>query len=156
MLDLDQQLQILSDESPKYGVPTEIMEKAVIPVLKLFALQLQHPSYYFLTSPQQGWVVTTLGRRQALHEEKRVIYVFANRKDVYNFQGVADNSLRVASLPVTHLLFQLFSLKEVNSMIFVENTNDTAQTKEIERATLQQIIQQQIKRIQKSDTGFYA
>lgn len=156
MIDLEQQLQILRDESPKYGVPTEIMEKAVIPTLKLFAIQLQHSKYYFLTSPQQGWVVTTLGRRQALNEEKRVIYVFANRKDVHSFQGVADTSLRVVSLPVTHLLFQLFSLKEVDSMIFVENSNDTAQTKEIERATLQQIIQQQIKRIKQSDSSFYA
>jgi hypothetical protein len=156
MLNLDQQLQILRDEAPNQGIPLEIMDKAILPTLKLFALQLQHPQYYFLISPQQGWVVTILGHRQSPETEKRVIYVFANRKDVRSFQGVADPSLGIGSLPVTHLLFQLFSLKEVDSLIFIENSSDLQQGKEIKAENLRQIIQQQIKRLKGSNSSFYA
>ena len=39
---LDEQLQILINEAPQYGVPALVMEKAVVPVLRLFANELQH------------------------------------------------------------------------------------------------------------------
>ncbi|MGK7932983.1 MAG: hypothetical protein AB4041_16350 [Microcystaceae cyanobacterium] len=156
MLNLDQQLQILREQAPDYGVPIQIMDKAILPALKLFSLQVQHSEYYFLTSSQQGWVVTTLGHRQSPEIEKRVIYAFANRKDVRSFQGVSDPSLKVSSLPVTHLLFQLFSLKEVDSVIFIEASDNLQQRKEITGESLRQIIQQQIKRLKGSDSSFYA
>ncbi|MGK7946206.1 MAG: hypothetical protein AB4058_17230 [Microcystaceae cyanobacterium] len=156
MNNLDQQLQMLRDQAPNYGVPVQIMDQVILPSLKSVALQLQYAEYYFLTSLQQGWVVTTLSHRQLPDTEKRVIYAFANSKDASRSQELADSSLKVGSLPVTHLLFQLFALKDVDSLIFIEDSSNLQQGTEIQGEDLRKIIQQQLKRSQESDSSFYA
>ncbi len=153
MNQLDQQLQALINEAPQYGVPSAVMETAVSPVLKLFALQLQHPNYYLLVSANQSLIVTTLSHRQQPQAEKRVIYGFSSEKEAQAFQGVANSSLNIVSFPVTHLLFELFALKEVDSLIFMDNSLE--QGKEIQRDNLQKAIQQQIQQL-KFSSDFYA
>lgn len=156
MLNLDSQLQILIDEAPNHGVSALVMEKAVIPALKLFALQLQHSKYYLLTSSQDAWMITTLSHRQHPQREKRVIYAFSSRKDAQGFQGIADSSLKIVSIPVTHLLFELFALKTVDSLIFLENSSNLEKGKEIQRENLQNIIEKQMQRLKFPPPSFYA
>ncbi len=54
---LDEQLQILINEAPQYGVPTSVMEEAVTPTIKFLASQLQHREYYVLQG-QKSVLVT--------------------------------------------------------------------------------------------------
>ena len=144
---LDQQLQILINEAPQHGVPIPVMQKAVAPTLKFFASQLQHEKYYVLHGKNRSWLVTTLSNRRNPKEEKRVIYAFSTKKDAQTFQGIINPEIRIISVPVTHLLFQLFSIESIDSLIFREVPGDKQQQIEIARAKLQNIIQQQLRRL---------
>lgn len=144
---LDEQLEILIHEAPQQGVPIPVMEKAVAPTLKLFASQLQHEKYYVLQGKNHSWMMTTLSNRKNPKEEKRVIYAFATKKDAETFQGIINPEIRIISIPVTHLLFQLFSVESIDSMIFRELPGNKEQQAEISRAKLQNIIQQQLRRL---------
>ena len=144
---LDEQLQILINEAPQHGVPIPVMQKAVAPTLKFFASQLQHEKYYVLHGKDRSWLVTTLSNRKNPKEEKRVIYAFSTKKDAETFQGIINPEIRIISVPVTHLLFQLFSVESIDSLIFREFPGDKQQQIEIARPKLQNIIQQQLRRL---------
>ena len=144
---LDEQLEILINEAPEHGVPIPVMEKAVAPTLKFFASQLQHEKYYVLHGKNRSWLVTTLTNRKNPKEEKGVIYAFSTKKDAETFQGIINPEIRIISLPVTHLLFQLFSVESIDSIIFREFPGNKQQQIEISRAKLQNIIQQQLRRL---------
>lgn len=146
-MDLDKQLQSLINEAPQYGVPGSVMEKAVAPTLKFFASQLQHSQYFVLHGQDRAWLVTTLSNRKNPQEEKRVIYAFATRRDAENFQGIVNPDIRIISVPVTHLLFQLFSVEQVDSIVFREVPGNKEQQREIQRPKLQNIIHQQLRRL---------
>ncbi|WP_035798153.1 hypothetical protein [Crocosphaera chwakensis] len=142
---LDEQLEILIHEAPQQGVPISVMEKAVVPTLKLFASQLQHEQYYVLHGKNHSWLSTILSNRKNPKEEKRVIYAFATKKDAETFQGIINPEISIISIPVTHLLFQLFSVESIDSMIFQEVPGNKESQAEISRAKLQNIIQQQLR-----------
>lgn len=144
---LDEQLDILIHEAPQQGVPVAVMEKVVAPTLKFFGSQLQHEKYYVLHGKNRSWMVTTLSNRKNPKEEKRVIYGFATKKDAETFQGIINPEIRIMSIPVTHLLFQLFSVESIDSIIFCEVPGNKEQQVEIPRAKLQNIIQQQLRRL---------
>ncbi len=142
---LDEQLQILINEAPQYGVPTSVMEEAVTPTIKFFASQLQHREYYVLQGQNRSWLLTTLSNRKNPQEEKRVIYGFSTRQDAEAFQGIINPEILIISVPVTHLLFQLFSVESLDSIIFREAPGNKQQTVEIPRAKLHNIIQQKLR-----------
>ncbi|MEA5532849.1 hypothetical protein [Crocosphaera sp. XPORK-15E] len=144
---LDEQLEILIKEAPQHGVPSPVMEKAVAPTLKFFASQLEHSKYYVLHGQNRSWLVTTLSNRKKPQEEKRVIYGFTTRRDAETFQGIINPEIRIISIPVTHLLFQLFSVEYIDSIIFRETPGNKEQQIEIQRDKLQNIIQQQLRRL---------
>ena len=144
---LDEQIQSLIDEAPQYGVPEVVMAKAVTPTLKSFASQLQHSRYYVLHDQNRSWLVTTLSNRKNPQEEKRVIYAFSTRKDAVTSQGTTHADLRIVSIPVIHLLFQLFAVESIDSLIFQEVSGHQDEQKEIQRAKLQNMIQQQLRRL---------
>ena len=144
---LDEQLQILINEAPQHGVPIPVMQKAVAPTLKFFASQLQHEKYYVLHGKDRSWLVTTLSNRKNPKEEKRVIYAFSTKKDAQTVQGIINPEIRNISVPVTHLQFQLFSIESIDSIVFREFPADKQQQVEIARAKLQNIIQQQLRRL---------
>ena len=144
---LDEQLEILINEAPEHGVPIPVMEKAVAPTLKFFASQVHHEKYYVLHGQNRSWLVTTLSNRKNPKEEKRVIYAFSTKKDAETFQGIINPEIRIISVPVTHLLFQLFSVESIDSLIFREFPGDKQQQIEIARPKLQNIIQQQLRRL---------
>jgi hypothetical protein len=140
---LEQQLQLIIDDADNHAVPTAVVEKAIAPVLKSFAEQLQHLEYYVLQNIAEDWVLTTIMNPQ-LQQEKKVIYGFISVQDAATFQGLANPDAIAMPIPVVQLLFRLFSLQQVDSIIFLENSQNLNYGVEIERDRLLQLIQQQI------------
>lgn len=145
-MELDRQLKVLIDDATNYGVNPIVIEKAIAPVLKMFANQLQHLEYYIWQNLEEDWALTTITNPQ-LQETKNVIYAFVSVKDAARFGGKTDQDLIAMPVPIAQLLFRLFSLLEVDSIIFLENSNDLSQGVEIEREHLGDLIKQQIKQL---------
>jgi hypothetical protein len=145
---LEQQLQLIIDDAANYGVPSLVVEKAIAPVLKAFAEQLQHLEYYVLQNLAEDWVLTTIANPQ-LQQSKKVIYAFISVQDAATFQGTANADLLAMPIDVVQLLFRLFSLQEVDSIIFLENSSNLNHGVEIERDRLSQLIRQQIEQLGK-------
>lgn len=145
---LEQQLQLIIDDAANYGVPSSVVEKAIAPVLKVFAEQLQHLEYYVLQNLAEDWVLTTITNPQ-LQQSKKVIYAFISVQDAATFQGTANADLIAMPIDVVQLLFRLFSLQEVDSIIFLENSLNLNHGVEIKRDRLSQLIRQQIEQLGK-------
>lgn len=143
-MNLNQQLQILVDNASKNGVSPLVMEKAIVPILQAFASRLQHLEYYISQSSNGDWVVTTLNHREQMQTQMRVIYAFSTPEDAAISQYKSDRQDNIASLPVTHLLFQLFALDEIDSIIFLEIPGNLEKGTNISRAQLYKSIQQQL------------
>ncbi len=146
-MNIDQQLEILVNEAPKYGVPAEIMENAVSPVLKFFASQHQQTDYFVLRTSDRHWLITTLSNRQQPQITKRVIYGFATHHDASTFQNSVKANIDIISLPITHLLFQLFAVTQVDSIILMDTPNNKTQGIEIKRANLEKMLKQQLQQV---------
>lgn len=145
---LEQQLQIIIDNAANYGVPSAVVEQAIAPILKSFAQQLQHLEYYVLQNLDEDWVLTTITNPQ-LQQSKTVIYAFVSVQDAATFQGTANPNLIAMPISVVQLLFRLFSLEQVDSIIFLENSPNLNHGVEIKRDRLSQLVQQQIQQLAK-------
>ena len=145
-MDLERQLAELIEDAANYGVPPVVIEKAIAPVLRQFANQLQHSEYYILQNLEQDWVLTTIAN-QKLKQEKKVIYAFVSVQDAATFQGPTKSDLIAMPIPVAQLLFRLFSLQQVDSVIFLENSLNLTQGVEIKREQLSLLIKQQIQQL---------
>ena len=145
-MNLEEQLKILIDDAPQYGVPAIVVEKAIAPVLELFAKQLSNPEYYVLQNLDSDWILTTLTNPQ-LQQEKQVIYAFKTVKDAAAFQGTADPNLIAVPIPITHLLFRLFSLPQVDSIIVLDDSRNLDKGIELQRDRLSALIKQQIQQL---------
>lgn len=145
---LEKQLQIIIDDAENYGVPKEVMEKAIAPVLKSFAKQLHHLEYYVLQTLGGDWILTTIMNPQ-LQQEKKVIYGFISVKDAATSQGIANTDLIAMPISVVQLLFRLVSLQQVDSIFFLENSQNLNSGVEIERDRLLQLTQYQIEQLSK-------
>ncbi len=144
-MDLEQQLQVLIDDSPQDGHTPKLIEQVVKPVLIAFAQQLQHKTYFTYQSLQGSWLLTTLSNRQSPTVEKKVIYAFSTLADAKTFQGLnPDPQLLAIEIPVTHILFQLFALQDLDSIIFMDTPNNLKAGTEIQRNDLQRAIQAQL------------
>lgn len=148
---LEQQLQEIVNEAPEHGVPSEVVEKAILPVLISCANQLQKLEYFVLQNLSGDWILTTLSN-PLLNQEKRVIYAFVSVQDAAEFQGKDDPDLIATPITVIQLLFRLFSLQQVDSLIFLENSANLNQGLEIERKQLANSIMSQIKQMQQNNS----
>ena len=146
-MNLDQQLQNLINEAPNYGVPAPIMEYGVAPVLKIFAQQLDYQHYFLRQTSEHNLVITILSNQKNLEEEKKVIYAFPSFDDAAQFpDSKIDNPDIVAqSVSICEILFQMFTMKEVDSIIFVDQPSNYQQSKEIYCYKLQSAIQENLK-----------
>lgn len=142
-MNLDQQIQVLIDNAPQDGSTPQIVE-ALAPALTFLAGQLQRPDYYILQSFEGGWMLTTLSNRAQPNVQKNVIYAFPSLKDASDFQPVADPQVTAASVPVTHILFQMFALERVDSVVFFETPGNFTKGTEVRREDLQRLIQSQL------------
>ena len=144
---LNQQLQNLVDEAPTYGVPAIIMESGVIPIISAFAQQLDFSQYYLRQTVDNNLLLTILGSPDDPNVEKKVVYAFPSVKDAQEFPDSKlddDASIIAEELPVTQILFQMFTMKGVDSVIFLDKPQDYKQSKEIYCHKLQSAIKQNL------------
>ena len=148
-MNLEQQLEIIINDAANYGVPSIVVERAIAPVLKLFASQLQYSEYYFLQNLAEEWVLTTITNRRLEQEEgkKKVIYAFVSVRDAANFQGKDNPELIAMPIAVIELLFRLFSLQQVDSIIFLEDSQNLNRGVEVKRELLSQAIARQLQQL---------
>lgn len=146
---LEQQLQLIIDDAANYGIPPVVVAKAIAPVLKLFASQLKNLEYYVLQNLENEWVLTTITNPQ-LQQEKRVIYAFTSVRDAASFQGTDNPDSIAIPISVVQLLFRLFSLQQVDSIIFFDEPQNFKRGVEISRSQLSRSIKQQIEQLSKT------
>jgi len=152
-MDLDQQLKILIDNAPKYGVPALVIEKAIAPALKLFAEKLGCSEYYILQNTTEDWVMFNLKNNPQQDFEKTVIYAFTSHQDAIQFNQNQEEEIVANSLPTTHILFRLFSVKKIDSIIFFNEVANLNQGLELRREDLQELIQEQLQKLVKNQVN---
>lgn len=152
-MDLKQQIQVLIENAPQDGITPQVVE-AISPVLTQIAEKLQHWQYHILQTLNGDWVVTTLSNRSQPNLEKNVIYAFSTGKDATDFQPVDDPQLITATIPVTHILFQMLALDTVTSLVFFDTPGNLAAGTEVRRDDLQQIVQMQLQQIQQAPRSY--
>ncbi len=148
-MELKQQLEVLINDAADYGVAPIVIEQAIAPVLKLFAEQLQYLEYYVLQNLESDWILTTIANPR-LKEDKKVIYAFASVESAATFQGKTNPDLMAMPIPIAQLLFRLFSLQQVDSIIFLEDSRNLNHGIEIKREHLSNLIQQQIEQLKQT------
>jgi hypothetical protein len=142
-MELEQQLQILIDEAARYGIAPTIMQQAIAPVFERVARQLAHLEYYVLQNLQEDWVISVIGDGK---REKKVIYAFTTVRDAKNFNSDRKSDIIAISLPVVQILFRLFSVQQIESIIFFEQAG-TSRGVELKRRDLQNSLQQQLQQL---------
>ncbi|WP_019504650.1 hypothetical protein [Pleurocapsa sp. PCC 7319] len=148
-MELEQQLAELINDATNYGLPPIVIEKAIAPVLELFAGQLQHLEYYVLQNLDHDWILTTIANPQR-SQEKKVIYAFVSVQDARTFQRETNPDLIAMPIPIAQLLFRLFSLQQVDSIIFLEDSQNFNRGIEIKREQLSNLIKQQLKQLKQN------
>lgn len=146
-MDLDQQLQNLINQAPKYGVPSPIMEYGVVPVLKTYAQQLDYQHYYLRQTLEHNLVITVLSNKENVAQEKKVIYAFPSLDDAAQFPDskIDDPNIIAQKVDIGDILFQMFASKEIDSIIFIDKPENYQQSKEIYCDKLQAAIQENLK-----------
>lgn len=147
LMDFDQQVQSLMDYAPQDGTTPNLV-RAIAPALKALAGRLQHSEYYVLQTLEQHWLVTTLNSRQQSDVEKKVVYAFPTPEDAMQMPGAKDPQLVALPVPTIHILFQMMSLKTVDSTIFFETPGHQATGAEIACKDVQQFIRMYLQRLQ--------
>lgn len=143
--DLDRQLQDLIQQAPQDGKMPQVMQ-AIAPILRAFAEKLQRPEFYILQNTDQRWVVTVQSTPDRT-AERRVVYAFANLEDARlgsQLSGSQDLGVISVPVPVTHILFQLMSMKPIHSCIFFPTPGDVQRGIEIKRVDVEAAIQLQL------------
>lgn len=148
---IEAQLAALIEEAPEYGFPPEIMQQGVTPILRELTSNLDHLDYFICQNAQLNWLITTLRHRSQPESEKKVIYAFSTLADAIQMQGLYNESVSPVSIPVTHLLFQLFALKPVDSIIFMDTPGNLDKGKEIAKSTLFQLLQGQLQQLKSNN-----
>lgn len=147
-MDLNRQIQLLIDNAPPEGATKEAIERAVAPVLKEIASQMQGLEYYILQSLDGEWVLTTLRNRAQPQLEKTALYAFATFKDAIAFQGDSKAGVTATPLSIIQVLFQLFALDRVDSLIVMETPGNLVRGTEIHRRDLQKLVRQKLQQFQ--------
>lgn len=147
MLNLNQQIAQLVEEGPQYGVPLIVMKQAIAPLLQELAKDLNNLEYFICQNSQQDWLITTIQHRSQPELEKKVIYAFADQVDAIEMQKIFTEKVSIISVPVAELIFQLFALKPVDSIIFMDAPGDLAKGKEIAKKTLFDLFQVKLQQL---------
>ena len=143
MMELKQQLQVLVDEAAEHGIAPAIIENAIAPVFEVVARQLQHLEYYVLQNLSEDWVISVINNGD---REKKVIYAFTTVRDAKLKIG-QESDIVAISLPVVQILFRLFSVGQIDSIIFFDRSANTSGGVELKRRDLQNSLQQQLQQL---------
>lgn len=142
--DLNQQVKLLIEQAPNYGVSSQSMA-AIAPVFQQLATQLKHQQYYIPQSMDHQWVVTTLSNRQQPDRTQQVIYAFADLNDVTVSTWTPENQQLVAlAVPVIDILFQMMAFKAIDSVVFLDTPGDVQMGTEILSSEVQALVRQHI------------
>lgn len=152
-MNLAEQFKNLINEAPKYGVPALIMELGVVPVLKAYAEKLNHQEYYVRQTLDDNLVMTVLTNKDYPEIERKIIYAFPSVKDAQKLQDNQSEQLIAKGIPTSQILFQIFTMKGVDSIIFVDQPQNLKQSKEVVCQDLQNAIQQQLKKLVNSSSS---
>jgi hypothetical protein len=159
---LEQQLRVLVEDAATHGIAPVVMEKAIAPIFSSLAVQLQHLEYYVVQNMQEDWLISVIGHRTSQKSEKKVIYAFATVQDAKSFpknEGLSSgfnaeaytprqaSDLIAIPIPVIQILFRVFSLQQIDSIIFFNQPGNVTKGIEIKRHDLQSAIQQQLLRL---------
>jgi hypothetical protein len=143
-MDIDQQLQLLLEEAPQYGISPDQMQM-IVAILKALASRLQHSQYYILQNLDQNWVMTTLKHRTDTQRTKNVVYAYPSLEAVKASVATSDLQIVALPLPVTQILFQLLAMEPIDSIIFYETPNPDQAGIEISRPMLRSAIEQYLR-----------
>ena len=143
-MELEQQLQVLIDEAAQYSIAPTIMQQAIAPGFARVAQQLAHLEYYVLQNLSEDWVISVISDGKG---EKKVIYAFTTVRDARNFNSDQKSEIIAISLPVVQILFRLFSVQQIDSIIFFEQSGNTSGGVELKRRDLQNFLQQQLQQL---------
>jgi hypothetical protein len=147
-MDLDEQIQTLIQEAPQDGSTPALME-AIAPILKHLAQQLRHSQYYIVQTLDQDWAITTLGSQEQPEVQKVVVYAYPTLKDVASGPyPIQDPQMIALPIPVTHILFQMLAVEQINSIIFFESPGNTIAGTEIQRSELFNLVQSHLQTMQ--------
>lgn len=144
---LEQQIQLLIKDAANYGIAPVVIEKAIAPILTSLAKKLQHLEYFVHQNLEEDWIISVISPSKAQEGEKKVIYAFATFKDAKNFSSDQDNDLVAISVPVVQILFRIFALKQVDSIIFFPQAGNINQGIEVQCRDLQNAIQNELLRL---------
>lgn len=140
-MSLDTQLTTLIAEAPQDGKTPQAIQQ-IAPMLKAVAQNLGVLQFYILQNLEGQWQMTTLQNQHQPGLEKTVIYAYQNLQAATRSSSRAD--LIAMPVPVIQLLFQLLTMKPVDSLVLKGQTLQPNNTVEINREQFQQLIQQQL------------
>lgn len=142
---LDRQVRRLIDGAQQHQVSNEVMQ-IVTNILRAIAEQLDQPIYTILTAKNGAWLTVTLSNRNFPELEKQVVYAYPSY-DVATIEARKLLELEpiCQEMGVIDLLFQLLALKEIDSLIFFDQSRSGQQGKEISRQEIQNLCQRQLK-----------
>ncbi|MDY6936251.1 MAG: hypothetical protein SWY16_01185 [Cyanobacteriota bacterium] len=143
-MNVDAQIQVLIENAPQDGTTPQVIQ-TIAPVLKAIASQLGHDRYYILQTREGDWLLTTLSNRTQPDRQKKAIYAFSTLEDTKaSAYAPLNRNLVAVPLPVTHILFQMVALENVDSTIFFDTPGNTDRGTEVKRSELQRSIQIQL------------
>ena len=148
-MDLQAQIQALIDDAPADEATRDGVQVVAI-ALGEIAQGLTHTEYYILQNFQEQWQITTLQHRTQEKLQKTVLYAYGSLSDATKV-GQSDE-LIAAPVPVVQLLFQFFSFDTVDSFLFVEDSQQPDQIRELKRQDLQSLVQAYLKAHVASET----
>lgn len=147
-MNLDQQIQALVDQAPQDGVTPQTIQ-TISPILKAFAEQLRHPQYFILQNLNDQWVMLTQTYQQQPEQTKTFIYAYPTLQDASTgSKTLQDPQILALPVPVTHILFQMLSMKPLDSIIFFDNPGNVTQGLEVRRKDVESAIQLQLQQSQ--------
>lgn len=143
-MEVEAQLQVLIEDAVEHGIAPIVFQKAIAPVLITLAQKLQHLEYFVLQNLQEDWVISVISSRKSQKLEKKVIYAFSTVKDAKNFSTGRELDLIAIPIPVTEILFRVFSLQQIDSIIFFNQSGNITNGIEISRREMQNAIRQKL------------
>lgn len=146
---LDQQIQALMEQAPQDGKTPDAI-KAIAPVLKQVASQLEHPDYFILQTLEQQWMMVTLKQPNQPNATKNVVYAFSSLADAMSNPASKDPKIIAVPVPVVHLLFQMFAMESVNSILFFDVPGRLNKGREVTRDGIRQLIQPYLEQMQQA------
>ena len=100
-----------------------------------------------MQTQDKNLVLNVLANNEQPEEKKKVIYAYASSEDAISSHSNSKEELIPQSVPVTHILFQLFALKQVDSMIFMHEPGNPNSGIEVKRSDLVNLIQEELQQL---------